>query len=79
MDGSHYLRTQFYFQESKEDLLIFLKFDPTKSKSFMGSDKFEIKKAKDMPVRLSDVKGIDEIKEELENLIKMVKEPERYH
>lgn len=45
----------------------------------MKQDKFEIKKAKDMPTRLSDVKGIDEIKEELENLIKMVKDPERYH
>jgi ATP-dependent metalloprotease len=25
------------------------------------------------------VKGIDEIKEEIENLIKMIKEPEKYH
>jgi ATP-dependent metalloprotease len=32
-----------------------------------------------MPQRLSDVKGIDEIKEEIENLIKMVRDPEKYH
>lgn len=41
--------------------------------------KFDIKKAKDIPQKLDDVKGIDEIKEEIDNLIKMVKEPERYH
>lgn len=32
-----------------------------------------------MTQRLDDVKGIDEIKEEIENLIKMVKDPELYH
>jgi ATP-dependent metalloprotease len=45
----------------------------------MKDNKFDIKKAKDMPQRLSDVKGIDEIKEEIENLIKMVRDPEKYH
>ena len=35
--------------------------------------KFEIKTAKDISQRLDDVKGIDEIKEEIENLIKMIK------
>jgi ATP-dependent metalloprotease len=45
----------------------------------MKDNKFDIKKAKDISARLSDVKGIDEIKEEIENLIKMVREPEKYH
>jgi len=45
----------------------------------MDNYKFDIKKAKDISARLDDVKGIDEIKEELENLIKMLKEPDRYH
>lgn len=45
----------------------------------MKDSKFDIKKAKDMPQRLSDVKGIDEIKEEIDNLIKMVRDPEKYH
>jgi ATP-dependent metalloprotease len=45
----------------------------------METNKFDIKKAKDMSARLSDVKGIDEIKEEIENLIKMVRDPEKYH
>ena len=45
----------------------------------MKDSKFDIKKAKDMPQRLNDVKGIDEIKEEIENLIKMVRDPEKYH
>lgn len=45
----------------------------------MENYKFDIKKAKDISARLSDVKGIDEIKEEIDNLIKMVREPDRYH
>ena len=45
----------------------------------MDNNKFDIKKAKDMNQRLADVKGIDEIKDEIENLIKMIKEPDRYH
>ena len=40
--------------------------------------KFEIKTAKDIDQRLDDVKGIDEIKEEITNLIKMIKEPHKY-
>ena len=39
---------------------------------------FDLKKANDIQQRLSDVKGIDEIKEEVENVIKMVKNPEKY-
>ena len=56
--------------------LIFKNFD---NKSFMDNNKFDIKKAKDMNQRLADVKGIDEIKDEIENLIKMIREPDRYH
>lgn len=56
--------------------LIFKSFD---NKTFLENYKFDIKKAKEISQKLSDVKGIDEIKEEIENLIKMVKEPERYH
>ena len=40
--------------------------------------KFEIKTAKDIDQRLDDVKGIDEIKEEITNLIRMIKEPHKY-
>lgn len=40
--------------------------------------KFEIKTAKDISQRLDDVKGIDEIKEEVGNLIKMIKDPYKY-
>jgi ATP-dependent Zn protease len=45
----------------------------------MDNYKFDIKKAKDISARLDDVKGIDEIREEIDNLIKMVREPEKYH
>ena len=37
-----------------------------------------MKKATDISQRLDDVKGIDEIKEEIQNLIKMVKDPYKY-
>ena len=40
--------------------------------------KFEIKMAEDIKTRLDDVKGIDEIKEEIQNLIKMIKYPHKY-
>ena len=39
---------------------------------------FEIKKAENIDTRLSDVLGIDEIKDEIENIIKMLKNPEKY-
>lgn len=42
----------------------------------LGSSKFEIKTPKDIKQKLTDVRGIDEIKEELENVIKMLKNPE---
>ena len=40
--------------------------------------KFDLKTAKDISQRLDDVKGIDEIKDEILNLIKMIKEPSKY-
>ena len=40
--------------------------------------KFEIKTAKDISQRLDDVKGIDEIKEEVVNIIKIIKNPDQY-
>ncbi len=43
-----------------------------------GQSGFEVKKAKDMSERLDDVKGIDEIRDEIKNLIKMIKNPEEY-
>jgi ATP-dependent Zn protease len=39
---------------------------------------FDLKKANDISQKLSDVKGIDEIKEEIENVIKMIKNPDKY-
>jgi ATP-dependent metalloprotease len=56
-------------------MMLFRNFD---SKSLLDNYKFEIKKAKDISQRLDDVKGVDEIKEEIENLIKMIKNPEKY-
>ena len=40
--------------------------------------KFEVKKADDIKTKLDDVKGIDEIKDEVKNIIKMLKNPEKY-
>lgn len=56
-------------------MMLFRNFD---SKSLLDNYKFEIKKAKDMQQRLADVKGVDEIKEEVENLIKMIQDPQKY-
>lgn len=56
-------------------MMLFRNFD---TKSLIDNYKFDIKKAKDIPQRLDDVKGIDEIKEEIHNLIKMIKDPEKY-
>jgi len=56
-------------------MMVFRNFD---SKSLLDNYKFEIKKSKDMKQRLSDVKGVDEIKEEIENLIKMIQDPSKY-
>jgi len=44
----------------------------------MGGSAFEIKKAHDVNNRLDDVKGIDEIKNEISDLIRMIKNPEEY-
>ena len=45
-----------------------------------GADKFkfEIKKAHDVEQRLTDVKGIDEIKDEIQDLIKMIRNSSDY-
>lgn len=48
------------------------------SRSLLDMYNFDLKKATDIEQRLSDVKGIDEIKEEVENVIKMVKNPDKY-
>lgn len=40
--------------------------------------KFEIKKANDVDQRLEDVKGIDEIRDELNQLVKMIKNASEY-
>jgi ATP-dependent Zn protease len=48
------------------------------SKNMGDKYKFEVKKAKDIKARLDDVKGIDEIKEEVQNIIKIVKDPVKY-
>jgi len=40
--------------------------------------KFEVKTAKDINQRLDDVKGVDEIKAEIQDLIKMIKNPDEY-
>ena len=38
----------------------------------------EFKLAKNVPDRLSDVKGIDEVKEEIEEIVNMLKDPQKY-
>ena len=39
---------------------------------------FEFKKSEELKERLDDVKGIDEITDEIVNLIRMIKDPEQY-
>lgn len=51
-----------------------LKLDDIIDKKF----KFEVKSAREVKTRLSDVKGIDEIKAEVEDLIKMLTQPNKY-
>ena len=46
-------------------------------RSITDTFKFDIKKAKEVKQRLSDVKGVDEIRHEIENVIKMVSQPEK--
>lgn len=40
-----------------------------------SSPKIEITKKENLTTRLDDVRGIDEIKEEIENLVRMLKNP----
>lgn len=44
----------------------------------MENAQFEFKKSEDITERLDDVKGIDEIKDEIVNLIKMIRDPNAY-
>ena len=41
-------------------------------------NKFDIKKATSIEQRLDDVKGIDEIKDEIQNIIKVIQNPQLY-
>lgn len=61
-------------------LLIYVGLILIGSIDFKSQDKmkFEIKKAEEIDTRLSDVLGIEEIKDEVLNVIKMLKEPEKY-
>jgi ATP-dependent metalloprotease len=42
------------------------------------NSQFDFKKAKDVSTRLADVKGIDEIKQEIDDLVKQIQNPEEY-
>jgi ATP-dependent Zn protease len=42
------------------------------------NDKFEINFQENVKDRLSDVKGIEEVKEEIEQLIRMIKDPNKF-
>lgn len=57
-------------------------FEPFKNSGGLGGPqdnyKFEIKKANEVEQRLDDVKGIDEIKGEIQDLIKMIKNSSDY-
>ena len=51
----------------------------TGDRMMSGMDKkFDIKMASNMTQRLDEVKGIDEIKEEIVNIIKIIKTPQLY-
>ena len=49
-----------------------------KDRNKMEKGDFEFKQASEIDTRLDDVKGIDEIKKEIRDLIKMLKNPEEY-
>lgn len=42
-------------------------------------NKFEIKMAKSIEQRLDDVKGIDEIKDEINDVIRVIRNPQQYN
>jgi SpoVK/Ycf46/Vps4 family AAA+-type ATPase len=56
--------------DDEEDQELPLPFFPKKEKEF--------KLAKNVPDRLADVKGIDEVKEEIEEIVNMLKNPQKY-
>ena len=49
-----------------------------KDRNKMEKGDFEFKQASEIDTRLDDVKGIDEIKKEIRDLIRMLKNPEEY-
>jgi len=54
-------------------------FEPFKNADFNSEKfKFDIKKAQDVTQRLDDVKGVDEIRDEVKDLIKMIKHSDDY-
>lgn len=50
-----------------------------RSRELLDDTILDIKFAKDIKERLDNVKGIDEVKEEIEQLIWMIKDPEKYY
>ncbi len=57
-------------EETKEDNSLFKILDPESN--------FDVTFAKNIQERLSNVKGIDEVREEIEQLIRMIKSPKKY-
>ena len=49
-----------------------------KDRNKMEKGDFEFKTASEIDTRLDDVKGIDEIKSEIKDLIRMLKNPQDY-
>ena len=59
-------------------IIVYALLDVFKKLLTKEQPKFELKKAKDIKTRLDDVKGIDEIRDELDNIIRMLKDPWTY-
>lgn len=57
---------------------MFLHYALTSLNGDLSQANFDFKTANDVEQRLSDVKGIDEIKTEVENIIKVVQQPDKY-
>jgi ATP-dependent metalloprotease len=68
------LYTHFFIPKDqsgeKKSGYLYKLFDPTHN--------FEISFAKDITERLDNVKGIDEVKEEIDQLIEMIRDPQKY-
>ena len=48
------------------------------TRNMLENSKFDIKKGHEVEERLDNVKGINEIRDEIEKVIRMVKDPEKY-